>query len=119
MMGYAYSEESVLPEEVEHTNSLFYLDTNGQFAYVNEYCCTNMGYAKAELIAKAMDDIGVLTDCQNFKSMFKLCMDEKICHLNTTVRRKDGSTFPAEISAMLAPHGSRMLLRCDLHSTGR
>jgi PAS domain S-box-containing protein len=119
MMGYAYSEESVRPEGGEHSDSLFYLDTNARFAYVNECCCKDMGYSREELIAKALDELGVLTDSRNFQSMFRLCMDGRTCRLEMAVRRKDGSMFPAEISITQAPCGNRMLLRCDLHNTGR
>jgi len=105
-------------EDGNHGHCLFYLDTNGQFAYVNEYCCGYMGYAKEELIAHVLDELDVMTDCQHFMSMFKLCMRGKTNRFETTVRRKDGVTFPAAINITHAPYGCRMLLRCDLHSMG-
>jgi len=102
----------------DHSHCLFYLDTNGQFAYINEFCCRDIGYAREELIAHAPDEVGMMTDCQNFMSMFKLCMRGKTSRFETTVRRKNGATFPAEISITHAPYGRRMLLRCDLHDLG-
>jgi len=101
-----------------HSHCLFYLDTNGQFAYINEYCCRNLGYSREELLAQTVDKLGVLTDCHIFMSMFKQCMRGKASRFETTVRRKDGATFPAEINITHAPLGRRMLLRCDLHDIG-
>jgi PAS domain S-box-containing protein len=105
-------------EDNNNCHCLFYLDTNGQFAYINEYCCEYMGYTKEELIAHGLDELGVIADCQNFMSMFKLCLHGKSSRFGTTVRRKDGVTFPAEINITNAPYGHRMLLRCDLHGIG-
>ena len=62
-----------LVEDSNQGHGLFYLDTDGLFAYINECCCRDIGYAREELIAHALDKLGVMTDCQNFMSMFKLC----------------------------------------------
>ena len=94
---------------------LFFLDTNGQFAYVNEYFCTDMGYSREELIAQAFDELGMLSDSHNFKTVFKHCTPDQTSRYELSMRRKDGASFPAEINITHAPYGSRMLLRCDLH----
>jgi PAS domain S-box-containing protein len=98
-----------------HSHCLFYLDINGQLAYLNDYCCVDMGYAREELIAQAVGELGVLTDCQNIMSMFKLSMRGNTGRFDTTVQRKDGATFLAKIIITLTPYGRRLLLRCDLY----
>ena len=101
-----------------HSHCLFYIDTSGQLAYLNEYCCIDMGYAREELIAQAVDELGVLADCQSLMSMFKLSMRDKTSRVNTIVQRKDGAKFPAKIVITFTPYGRRMLLRCDLFRLG-
>lgn len=107
------------PVEVDnYTHCLFYLDTNGQLAYLNKYCCMDLGYAQEELIARTVGELGVLADCQSLMSMFKLCMRGKTSRIETTVQRKDGATFPAKIDITFTPYGRRILLRCDLYKLG-
>ena len=108
---------SNLAENGNYANCLFYLDTNGRCAYVNEYCCRYMGYAREEFIARTLNELGVLTDFKSFKSMFNLCMHGKTRQFETIIRRKDGTTFPAEINISQASFGHRLLLRCDLYGT--
>lgn len=98
-----------------YSSCLFYLDTNGRCAYINEYCCRYMGYAREEFISHTLNELGVLTDSKNLMSMFNLGMRGKTKQFETIIRRKDGATFPAEISISQAPFGHRLLLRCDLH----
>jgi PAS domain S-box-containing protein len=100
------------------SNCFFYLDATGQCAYVNEHCCEYMGYAREELISHAMDELGVITDCHCFMSMFRACMHDKTSRFATTVHRKDGVILPAEFHIMQSPRGRRMLLRCDLLGMG-
>jgi PAS domain S-box-containing protein len=98
-----------------NNHCLFFLDTDGQFAYLNESCCMDLGYAREELIAQAVNELGMLADCQDLKSMFNLCILGKTNLIETTVRRKDGATFPAKIDITHVLYGRRMLFRCDLH----
>lgn len=95
-------------------NCLFYIDAKGVVAYVNEYCCNDLGYAREELIAHTVTELEVLTDSPGFMCMLRQRMGGKSSRFETIVRRKDGSTFPAEICITYAPYGNRMLLRCDL-----
>jgi PAS domain S-box-containing protein len=102
-------------EGSSYDHCLFFLDTDGQCAYINEDCCRFMGYAREELIAHTLNELGVITDCQSFMSMFRNCMSGKTKRFEATVHRKDGVTLSAEINITHATYGRRELLRCDLH----
>lgn len=101
-------------DEGNHDHGLFYLDTGGRLAYINECCCGDIGYARDELVAHVLDELGVITDCQCFMSMFKPFMRGTTRRFETVVRRKDGMTFPAGINITPTQYGHRMLLRCEL-----
>lgn len=94
---------------------VFYIDTCGLMAYVNDYCCRDLGYAREELIARSVTDTDMLPeDAQRFACMLAECLCGKEKRFEATVQRKDGSKFPAKINMERAPYGNRILLRCDL-----
>ena len=98
-----------------HGDCLFFLDANGQLAYVNNDFCVDLGYTRDELIAQHLDELGVLLNIQKFKTILMSTKNDKTSHCETFVRCKNGKTFPAELNVTHTPHGCRMLLRCDLH----
>lgn len=106
--------KNLINESVGPGNCVFYLDARGLMAYVNDYCCRDLGYDREELIAHAVTDTNMLPDRHRLSAMLEQCIHGKAKRFETTVQRKDGSRFPAEISMENAPYGNRMLLRCDL-----
>ena len=110
-------KESNQTMDKNHSDSLFYLDADGLFAYVNDCCCMETGYNRNELIANSLNNIGDISGYQNYISLFKLCMNGHIGVLKILIQRKDGTAYPAEINITQENHGSRMLLRCNMHCT--
>jgi len=105
-------------DDGNQNHCLFYLDTNGLCAYISDHCCRMMGYAREELIAHTLDELGVLKICQCSLTLFELCMHAQTSRVEAIVRCKDGATYPAEICIMRAPLGRRMLIRCELQGIG-
>ncbi|MDH5395909.1 MAG: ATP-binding protein [Gammaproteobacteria bacterium] len=81
---------------LETATDAFYLhDKNGKFIDVNKQACLSLGYSRDELLKMSVADIEV--DFDN-ESGFPALNKNEIIRINGTHRRKDGSTFPVEIS---------------------
>lgn len=94
-------EQEVRYEELleQSSDAFFMLGRNGEILNVNSEACRNLGYQEFELLAMNFAQIDekysadkILELCQSIKSGEKLLFESK--H-----QRKDGSTFPVEISA--------------------
>jgi PAS domain S-box-containing protein len=77
---------------------IFQTDENGTIFNVNDYACASLGYSKDELCALSVFDIDpVIT----WEKMFEIkeMLDATGAATHETIhRRRDGSTFPAEIT---------------------
>ena len=77
--------------EVIDPTTLRYLD-------VNETACRALGYSREELLALSVHDIDFNSDTDTFRMIEEKMRKSGTARFETSHRRKDGSTFPVEVS---------------------
>ena len=71
---------------------------DGTLFYVNEVYCKATGYAHDELIGRKIFDVNPNFDASNWAEHWEETRRRGSMTYESTIRRKDGSLFPAEIS---------------------
>ena len=77
----------------------FLIDMGEAFKYVNEAACKSLGYTKTELLKLKLSDIDPGFNMLDKYENLKLIKQNKSPRFETTHRRKNGETFPVEISS--------------------
>ena len=84
------------------------LTENGRVLLVNERFCEMMGFEPGELIGVDLMEAGLFTVAPEARADVEARLREGTDgSYETTLRRKDGSTFPAEIRGRMIPYGGR------------
>jgi PAS domain S-box-containing protein len=78
---------------------IYQSDENGTIFSVNEHACDSLGYTKDELCALTIFDIDPEITPERMLALKELLDETSSATHYTTHRRKDGSTFPVEITA--------------------
>jgi PAS domain S-box-containing protein len=68
-----------------------------QFLDVNEKACRDLGYSREELLSLTVLDVDVAMDPSAMKTVPESCQQELVV-LESVHRRKNGSTFPVEVT---------------------
>ena len=69
-----------------------------RFLDVNEKACTDLGYTREELLSMTAFDINLSLDKAPHEKALATARDAEYAILQVVHRRKDGSTFPVEVS---------------------
>ena len=80
-------------------DSIFWIDEQARIAYVNESAYRERGYAKEELLGKFITDIDPGSRIDRWPDHWLQLKQKGNLTFISSHRRKDGSTFPIEISA--------------------
>lgn len=95
---------------IEHAgDALFLIDPNGKIIEVNQQACKSLGYTQQELLKKALSDFSIAADPEKVKKHWLQLEPPAVLTLEGTHQRKDGSTFPVEVSVRLFEHEGREL----------
>ncbi len=97
---------------VEHSNDAQYLiDERGRIRWANRLASERMGYAPDELTRLTVGDLNPLVSTEAFGDYFARARRGRVAPFESLHRRKDGATFPVEITPTVAelPEGPRML----------
>ncbi len=87
------------------SDGIFINDSEGNYLEVNKSGCDMLGYSRDELLKININDI-ILKESLSKKPVKKAEMqNEKIAIANRILVRKDGSSFPAEISGKMFSDG--------------
>jgi PAS domain S-box-containing protein len=70
----------------------------GRFLDINEKSCTDLGYAREELLSLNYTDVDPQTDMAAFRQNKERLWDSGALLVESVHRRKDGSTFPVEVN---------------------
>lgn len=79
--------------------SVFLIDENSMFHYVNEGTCTALGYTKEELVTMGVSDLDPNFPIAQWKLHWEDIKKQKTTLTVTQHQRKDGTLFPIEISS--------------------
>jgi PAS domain S-box-containing protein len=80
---------------------IFHTDENGNIFSVNDYACESLGYSKGELCALKVFDIDPVITRERMLEIKEMLNATGSATHETVHRRKDGTTFPVEITANL------------------
>ncbi|MDT8408457.1 MAG: PAS domain S-box protein [Wenzhouxiangellaceae bacterium] len=78
-------------------DAVFWTRQDGSFAYVNQAACSNLGYDRAELLARNIGDIDIDMDPEAWARHWLGSISSKEVRLERFHRRRDGSHFPVEV----------------------
>lgn len=104
------AEENLLLKEFalnKISEAVFLIDENAQFHYINEATCKSLGYTHEEILQMSVPDIDSYVSIDWWKEHW-----HDIATLNNTLtltkhKRKDGTTFPIEISSNYFEYNGR------------
>jgi len=91
---------SFLKKIVDSTLDGFWLlGEKGKFLDVNPSYCRMSGYSREELLGMSIRDVEAMEDPETTQRKIQQLMSEGQLYFMTRHRRKDGSTFPLEVSS--------------------
>ncbi len=79
-------------------DAIFIIDSESRFADVNQQACDSLGYTREELLTSSVPDIGANLKPGMSVNMAEVLVPGKHFMMESFHRRKDGTTFPVEIS---------------------
>ncbi|HUF21695.1 MAG TPA: EAL domain-containing protein [Burkholderiales bacterium] len=115
------AEQKILDSEARYrglieqaSDGIFLTDTDGHFVMVNARGCELLGYALAELLGINAQDTYIEEDRALHLARVQRVLAGETLRFERMVRRKDGSPFPAEISAKLLENGLVQVIFHDI-----
>jgi len=91
-------------------DSIMAFDLEGNTVYLNESTWRMRGYTRDEMMAMNLHDLDTEESGKNIEARFKLLMETGSAIFESAHRRKDGSSFPIEVSARIVDQGERKLV---------
>ena len=87
--------------------AVLWIESSGRIVYANEFACTQYQYTQQELERLSIADISLDFDSsEDFATFFaQVSVPEQRRMQKSLHRKKDGTTFPAAISAHMVPGG--------------
>jgi PAS domain S-box-containing protein len=96
---------------VDHaTDAFFLLDDDWTILDVNHQACHGLGYSREELIGKHKSDFDIGLDGTSIQRLKQRSVAEEAISFETRHRRKDGTSFPAEVRLNQFEQGGRRYL---------
>ncbi|MBI4913453.1 MAG: PAS domain S-box protein [Acidobacteria bacterium] len=90
------------------------LDDQGRFLDANGATCRALGYSKEELLGMTILEVDPNQSAASFRETFDGLIGQPPATFETVHRRKDGTTFPVEVTASVIEVGNR---RCTIALT--
>lgn len=88
------------------SDAIFIADLNGRYTEVNTSACKMLGYSKEELIGKTIIDLIPPEDIKRLQEAKQVLLKPgAILIAEWTLKKKDGTFLPVEVSAKILPDG--------------
>ena len=81
------------------------LDEEGRYVDINDATCRQLGYTREEVLRLNVTDVNSLVSRELHRTAFQSLVGQAPVTFETVYRRKDGTTFPVEISARIIQIG--------------
>jgi len=91
------------------TDAFFLHDLEGNFLDVNQQACRDLGYTQEALLQMSISDIKVDYDPKEFPQLWVNLKRTENIQIESLYRRKDGTTFPVEVSLGIIQVGNEKL----------
>lgn len=78
---------------------IFWITDSAHFIYVNEYACRSLGYSREELLHCTVFDVDPNFTREMWDQHWETLRNKGSVSVQTRHRRKDGTTFPVEVTA--------------------
>ncbi|RKT58135.1 PAS domain S-box-containing protein [Azonexus fungiphilus] len=108
------SEQSLRSVLDNSPDAVFIARPDGRYDYVNQKAGEFVGYTNAELLAMDIDALSPAELSDKHHRVFERIVAEGYCFAEIELRRKDGSSAFAEMSAVLLPNGNVLALCRDI-----
>ena len=89
------------------TDAVYWMGPDAKFIYVNHAAVAALGYSKKELLTMTVHDIGPEFPADIWPAHWAELKEKKSFVIQTIHQRKDGSTFPVEITVNFIQFGSK------------
>jgi diguanylate cyclase (GGDEF)-like protein/PAS domain S-box-containing protein len=96
------------------SDGIFLTDSGGRFVLVNSHYCQMLGYAEEELLGVSAATTHLEADKEDFARRLAAFPKEKRGLFERVMRRKDGTSFPAEISMHWLENGTNQGIVRDI-----
>ncbi|MEN6617628.1 MAG: PAS domain S-box protein, partial [Syntrophorhabdus sp.] len=80
-------------------DSIYWVDSGGNIAYVNHSACRSTGYSREEMLAMAIYERDMMSTAVLWPQLWADIAAKGSTQFESIHRRKDGTTFPVEMSA--------------------
>jgi len=100
-------------------DGVFITDLDGRYTDVNGAACRMLGYDRAEILGKTIVDLIPAADVDRLSQTRNLLLEGGTEKGEWTLRRKDGSYLPVEVSAKIMPDGRWQALVRDISERKR
>jgi diguanylate cyclase (GGDEF)-like protein/PAS domain S-box-containing protein len=99
------SEERLRDLVRQASDGIFVADLNGRYTDVNDAGCRMLGYTREEIVGKTIIDFIPPTDAGRLWQSKEQMLQGNVHVAEWTLRRKDGTYLPVEVSAKILPDG--------------
>ncbi|TGK81754.1 PAS domain-containing sensor histidine kinase [Leptospira noumeaensis] len=89
------------------SEAIFWTDEEGNYVFVNDAACKNYGYSKEELLSMKMFQVDPLFTPEMWKTHWQEILERKTFSIETVNQRKDGTSFPIEVTVNLVEYGGK------------